>query len=362
MICCEKCFRDSEILALFAMSNDVGRCGVCGRRNVRICNLDTELGETIKDNIANLLDSYLPCYPQIKRSYTCAKHAKPLAMLLLRDTEIFNLSEGRLRRLINGMFPNEKYLECDYVSKVDIARERNEAVAWILPGGDWCRFEEAIKYESRFSFANRFSLESFKRAVLRCTKTIPDNIAYFRSRKLIDRDMFCAEEMGAPPRERCISGRLNPSGIQLLYLADSVETALYEMRPRIKEKFCVAQFVTTKCIKVLDLTQVDKMSPFSDQIDPYFYLLNIDTLKRINKEFQRVVDGANNDLDYLITQYICDVVKQCGWSGVMYSSTLRPGGINLAVFNPEDANVVKDSLATYEISQTQYDYAQLNYA
>ena len=359
MKCCEKCFRDSELRAIVRRGTRIGRCDICKNVGVHVCYSGDARWELIEENIANLLDSYLP-YHDVKRQKCCRElEALPLEEILLRDTEMFALDRMKLHRLIWAMFSNERYLVSSYVSRVDIARERHDALGWILPDGDWNRFEESIKFKSRFCFKNRFNIENFRRAVIRCVKELPRMSIYFRARKWNGGRLYRKKEMGPPPCEQCVSGRLNPSGIRLLYLADTIDTALAEMRPKVKERFCVASFLLKKSVKVLDLIQISAMSPFSNSIDPLFYLSNIRILKKIDEEFRRVVDGANNDLDYLITQYICDVIKECGWQGVLYGSTLHPSGMNLALFDSDNARIAPGSIALYEISQSSYRHERV---
>ncbi len=359
MKCCERCFRDSELQAIVRRGTKIGRCDTCKNVGVHVCDIDDERGELIKENIANLLDSYLPCNDVKVMGCYCEHEALPLEEILLRDTEVFDIDHMKLRCLISAMFSNERYLATRYVSKVDIARERHDNLGWILPDGDWNWFEESIKYKSRFCFKNRFNIENFKRAVIRCVKDLPRMSIYVRARKWNGGRLYHKNEMYPPPCEQCVSGRLNPSGIRLLYLADTIDTALAEMRPKVKEKFCVASFLLKKPVKVLDLTQISSMSPFSNSIDPLFYLSNIRILKKIDEEFRKVVDGTNNDLDYLITQYICDVIKECGWQGVLYGSTLHPSGMNLALFDSDNTKIAPGSIALYEISQSSYRHERV---
>lgn len=359
MKCCERCFRDSELRAIVRRGTRIGRCDICKNVRVHVCDISDARGELIKENIANLLDSYLPCLDVKGKGYRCEHEALPLEDVLLRDTEVFDLDRVKLRRLIWAMFSNDRYLASSYVSKVDIAREQHDALGWILPDGDWNRFEESIKFKSRFCFKNRFNIENFRRAVIRCVKELPRMSIYYRARKWHGGKLYRKNEMCPPPCEQCVSGRLNPSGIRLLYLADTIDTALAEMRPKVKERFCVASFLLRKPVKVLDLTQISAMSPFSNAIDPLFYLSNIRILKKIDEEFRKVVDGANNDLDYLITQYICDVIKECGWQGVLYGSTLHPSGMNLALFDSDNARIAPGSIALYEISQSSYRHKRV---
>ncbi|NLK52763.1 MAG: RES domain-containing protein [Syntrophomonadaceae bacterium] len=43
-------------------------------------------------------------------------------------------------------------------------------------------------------------------------------------------------ELCAPPKEKCSAGRLNPKGVPYLYLADSIDTVISELRPSTGSK------------------------------------------------------------------------------------------------------------------------------
>ena len=353
---CEQCFKDKELKAIVGRGKKRGTCDICGRTHVVVCALNSAESDGIRDNIASLLDSYIRCHPEDKSISACNCGRQALDELLASETDVFNLDSPQIKRLLMALFPREKLFATDYVSRVALAKERHDTKEWILPDGDWSRFENSIKFESRFHFALRFNDDNFKIAAARCVTRLRRSASFYRARKSPDGLVFTRGGMFPPPKEKCVSGRLNPSGIQILYLADSPDTATAEMRLKVKEKFCIAQFALKRDLNVLDLTRIDVMSPFAEHMDPFFYLANRATLKNIANEFRRVVDGSNNDLDYLITQYVCDVIKRCGWAGVIYDSTLHPGGRNLALFNIDDAKMIPHSPALYEIECSDYKY------
>lgn len=355
---CENCFRDKELKEIIRLGGKCGTCDLCQCQGSRVCDISSEAGQTLKDAIAGLLDVYIRCLPGDK-SIPCQCHAKPLELLLIEETGVFNLEADQVKHLLQALFPKEKLFSTNYISRVEVARTSHDQRVWILPDGDWARFENDIKFESRFNFASRFNEETFKDAAVRCVRRLGRGMTFFRARKSSEGVVYTRGGMFPPPKEKCISGRLNPSGIRLLYLADSIDTALSEMRPKVKEKFCVAQFALKRNLSVLDLSQIASMSPFAEHMDPLFYVANRPTLLKIAQEFRRVVDGSNNDLDYLITQYVCDVARQCGWAGILYDSTLHDGGRNLALFDVRDAKMIPGSVSLYDIEPSPCSYRKV---
>lgn len=357
MTCCEECFNDLELKALIGgCASVVSTCDICGTKGVKTCDLSSHQGERIKSSINDLIDCYVPYNEKSHRA--CEKEAKTLPELLLEETVVFNLDLVQLRNLLSQLMPPDM-MSVRYVSTVSLRKAENKLGACILPNGNWDNFVNSLKYESRFDFKLRFDVGVFRQAVIRCVREIDKGTRFCRSRKTEGSTIFTRCGMFPPPRERCVSGRLNPSGIRFLYLADKVETALAEVRPKVMERFCVAEFALKRKVRVLDLREVAKLSPFSGAVGPDFYLKNIKILRNIDKEFRRVTDGFNNDLEYLITQYVCDVIRQCGWAGVIYESTLNPNGENLALFDPSLAKMIPRSVNLYEIRKTTPEFARL---
>ena len=67
---------------------------------------------------------------------------------------------------------------------------------------------------------------------------------YFRAR-ISDKKGFPKKYMGNPPSLLTKSGRANPEGISYLYLANNIETTLFEVRAGLKD-FCIGRNIQTK--------------------------------------------------------------------------------------------------------------------
>lgn len=162
--------------------------------------------------------------------------------------------------------------------------------------------------------------------------------------------------MGAPPANSASAGRANPVGISMLYLCDSVQTTMYEIRAGVYDYVTVGTFELLSDIEVINLADLDKISPFfaanSYGIDYIRQAVNIDYLRIIGQEIARPLRRHDSALDYLPTQYISDFIKSKGYAGIEYSSTMCKDGINLAVY---DENLLKC------ISTTVYDVKSLTY-
>lgn len=162
--------------------------------------------------------------------------------------------------------------------------------------------------------------------------------------------------MGPPPSTKVNGGRVNPTGISVLYLSNSQETTLYEIRAGVYDYVTVGRFRLKKDIEVINLANIDRISPFIG-IDYGFdfmqYATNIGHLKMIGQEIAKPLRN-DNALDYLPTQYISDYIRSKGYDGIEYISTMCKNGVNLAVF---DQNLFKCiDTAVYDVKSITYNY------
>lgn len=143
------------------------------------------------------------------------------------------------------------------------------------------------------------------------------------------------EEMIGPPRKKAVEGRLNPSGIPYLYLANNKETAIAEVRPWVGAYVSVAYFELLKDQLLIDLTKdfsnraKKKISGHAPQ--------NLERViwSQINQSFSEPVSPDDKVSQYVHTQYTTEVFKAQGFDGVRYKSSLGVGGYNYLLFNTD---------------------------
>ena len=85
---------------------------------------------------------------------------------------------------------------------------------------------------------------------------------------------YNSSESGASPADNASSGRLNPEKIRYLYLAEDIETAVYEVRPTIEQHVSVATFTTNNDLKIYDLTREIKTQE-GERLDNDYSLFNV---------------------------------------------------------------------------------------
>lgn len=146
---------------------------------------------------------------------------------------------------------------------------------------------------------------------------------------------FNKNELKAPQSEVCKSGRLNPAGVSYLYLSDSKETCVTEVRPWIGSKVEVAEFYPVSNLLIKDLTINDK----DDE--------GIKKLKLVLEEnFSKPISSNNTETEYRITQclaeYIRDYCKNSSgqsYDGIKFSSSTFKGGYNIVIFEPNKMRI-----------------------
>ncbi|MER9415299.1 RES domain-containing protein [Mesorhizobium sp. M0306] len=152
------------------------------------------------------------------------------------------------------------------------------------------------------------------------------------------------KNLGCPPAEKRVAGRMNPSGIAVFYGAFEVETCFAELRPAVGSTLTVANFNLRRPICVLDLTQFTQPqrvnSPFvegySHKVAQWVFL------EAFQNQISKPISELNSHLDYIPTQVIAEFLtailkmqvggKDTRIEGIIYGSSQRPSGKNIAIF------------------------------
>lgn len=122
-----------------------------------------------------------------------------------------------------------------------------------------------------------------------------------------------------------LDGRCNPSGIPYLYASNSQRCCIHEVRPSIDAYVNVAEIEISKTLKILDLSTatIACMHPEKNRIFPE--IPNGVLCQYLYELFKR---PYQHNSDYLITQYISEKIKNCGYDGIRYESSLYRGEMN----------------------------------
>lgn len=185
----------------------------------------------------------------------------------------------------------------------------------------------------------------------RCRK-IPKNdildvISYDKNKDLLyGFDCYGSKE---PPITVSGEGRNNVKGASYLYLAENEYTACAEMKPDNFDILSVAKFIIKKDLKIFDLSVDDNFKEFDE---PETLQSATILLSLIMSKFYIPV---SSEREYLIPQYISDLIRKYGFDGVCYISsntfcknyTIFTCGDNYVEFI--ESELVRNHIVKYEL-------------
>ncbi|MBC3833477.1 RES domain-containing protein [Undibacterium amnicola] len=320
MLCCANCIADEFFrVEFFAGSNIVGRCSYCNTDNSKLLS-----PRALKTHFELLLSIYSP-----------AENGLSLVELLQTNWALFPAD-----RLVRSVV---KDLLSEILDDGEIVRQKFE-----LPTSNnsdsllkWKTLHNELKHINRFFPQTKINfdrLEELFGHVLIKEENIPK--IWYRARIQQGSAPYAINEMGAPPKTLASHGRANPAGIPYLYLASNELTAISEVRPHTGEDVSVAEYSIINGLKLADLRHPRRtVSPFQleDEADIHSLLIDIDFLEQLGNELTRPIIPKSAAYDYIPSQYLCEYIKQCGYDGVIYKSSVG-NGMNTALFNPEKAD------------------------
>jgi hypothetical protein len=316
MNCCPECFGDRGLRrSIFPyLSTRVGRCSYCGTGGIDVVR-PRKLAEYF-----NLLVN----------SYRRDPRGKLLVHWFRRDWALFRhqrMDDSRAKELIAEILDDGEIVRQRFAPSSDPSINRL---------GEWEKLRDELMYHNRYFPEATIDLERL-RYLLSSLTLDPDEIPneWYRARIQTSDALFSAVEMGAPPNRIASHGRANPAGIPYLYLGSSPATAISEIRPHTGERACVARFRTRRRLKLIDLQNPRAMvSPFLLEAADIGRMRNdLPFLERLGEELTRPVLPQAAAIDYTPSQYLCEFIKNCGYNGVIYRSSVS-NGVNLALFDP----------------------------
>jgi hypothetical protein len=129
-------------------------------------------------------------------------------------------------------------------------------------------------------------------------------------------------EVGPPPREKATVGRMNPAGISVFYGALGAHTAVAEVRPYVGGLVVVAQFTPTRCLRLLDLTQMGSGYTGSIFADDYADRVSRrQFLRGFHALIARPVRPGDEQTAYVPTQAVAEYVGNVlGFDGLLFAS------------------------------------------
>ncbi len=152
-----------------------------------------------------------------------------------------------------------------------------------------------------------------------------------------------------PQVGRASDGRANPRGIPCLYLATTKEAAMSEVRPWIGAYVSCGQFKTLRPLTVVDCSRRHADNPFYYNLDEGMYEPEPEerikaVWAHIDRAFAEPMTRSDDQADYAATQILAELFKHAGADGVVYKSNFGDDGFNIALFDPEAADLINCGL------------------
>ena len=333
MKCCSKCFNDIFLQSQIEnLSSEKGRCFYCQSKGGTHI-----LPEELTDYFLILFDIYIE-----------KDNGIPLLELIQRDWQTFACPQKRAQDLLENIIklPKDKVAQSTrYAAKY--SKDENAI-------RQWESFAEELKFKNRFmpqQLPNRELLIQLFDLVGKSYKRLSQK--FYRARVNIEGKQYNINDLQKPPAGTVLNGRANPIGISYLYTASDAETAIAEIRGYKGEKVSVLEFNIDRDMALLDLRHpYQTVSPFekSEYLEVIYRYMPY--LEYLGRELSKPVIPHKNNLEYLTSQYLCEFIKQMGYDGIIYNSSIAQGD-NYVIFND---NLLKpiEKIHEYEIAEMSY--------
>lgn len=317
MKCCGACFADRFLREeIEGLSTEEGACETCGATNAKLVEA-VDLGDRFE----------LVC-----GIYDQDGSGKQLVDWLIDDWKLFAIDRDRAMLLLGDILDDANRVRQTYVPSEMCTSDTLDV---------WEALRTELRTQNRFFPKTQFDKNRVG-GLLEYLRMPSDAVPpiWYRAR-IEEGDIFAADKMGAPPARKASPGRANPVGIPYLYVGSGRDTAVREVRPHPGEILTIAEFTIENEVQLIDLRDPRSMiTPFSmaDEEDVAGVRGDIDFLERLGQELKTPVLPNAAAIDYIPSQYLCEFIKQIGYDGVVYESSVSDG-INLALFDPLQALV-----------------------
>lgn len=316
MKCCVNCFTDPHLTAEWSNIADVEgeQCDYCGAAGVHVID-----PRKLKDRFAPVAAIYSP-----------TENGRPLIDCVQEDWKIFNvpsLGPQGPRSLFGDILDDTELVRRPFA----VSRQFERPGMHML----WEKLRDELIVRNRYFPETALDHDRFGE-LLGFLKGLRIPTNWFRARIQQSDDPYSLDKMGPPPKEVTSVGRANPAGIPYLYLAENANTAAAEVRPHTGDRVCVAEFEIPEGLKLVDLRNPRMMiSPLilGDEDRIASLKSDIPFLERLGEELTRPVIPTRVAIDYVPSQYLCELIKKLGWDGVVYRSSVGTG-MNMALFDP----------------------------
>lgn len=334
--CCIKCFNDEYLQHYISLQGNIGDCDFCGESTLKTIEPE-ELAELFFPVISLYTAVEEFCSSEDPNMY----EALTLAEAMEEDFAVWDDSSVG-EAILKEMFPDghdpyegELVFNSRVIREDQYRSESDEAIA------EWDRFVDSFKHKNRYFVDFPFTTSEFGKLLRYRRREVLKGARYYRARKAVKNTNFLESEMGAPAPAQATAGRANPEGIPFLYLAHEKSTVVAEVRALVGEKLFIGTFESTRDLKLLDLTGPFIKSPFEHKEGLKQIIEFFDFIEHLASLLGTPYPPDSTPLEYLPTQYLCELIKISGYDGIMFRSSQDEDGINVVLFDTTAAICVE---------------------
>jgi hypothetical protein len=327
MFCCANCFSDSFLASqINVIGKEKGHCSFCGSNDKTL--IDPQV----------LIDYFEPLFGIYEKD----KDGQLLNRLLQDDWALFSISsEDQQRSLIDAITKNSILSKTKFKPKYE--KDNTNIEQWHL-------FSKELMHENRFHPHNapdKSLFEVFGSLLGEVYKK--DDRKFYRARINEEGKNFEIKDMQKPPSNIVLNGRANPIGIPYLYVTSNAETAIAELRGYKGELVTVIEFSIKENLDFFNLRDPkNTISPFEKIDDIEFIYKHMPYLNLLGNELSKPVVPSKANLEYLSTQYLCEMIKHIGYHGIIYKSSIAEGD-NYVIF--ADNRLSFGKMSQYRITE-----------
>lgn len=335
MVICANCFNDIELKNFIsANSETTGNCNYCG-----------------SDSNSELIDfnEVSDFFSEFLAIFQVSHEGKSLIDIIAIDWNLFskNNSDGKL---LSEILSNLNSVLQTPIAKVRYNDDILECISY------WEQLKNDLKWERRFltDIDNLFELGwdfYFSNSIHNISKE--EMLYRARIHAEGQSSPFNITEMSCPVKEKISSGRANPLGIPYLYLSQSLDTTLYEVRANYLDEISIGMFRTTsdKGLDLVDFTiyhSAFSYTVLSTSISEF--AKSVLLKKLISNDLSKPLRRYDSELEYIPTQFICEFIRYItGADGILFNSSLHIGGKNIVLFNQNNIECI--DVDKYEITE-----------
>lgn len=348
--CCSDCFLDEYLISFIRREGIPSYCDYCKARKKYCVDPDV---------LKPFFDPLIGLYESVEDFMSSEELGEYMGDMLYErlsgEWEIFSESNTSIQQLLFDIYASESEPGLEpHILHAYVVRSNN---VWDEEDRNrqrliklWNEFKKVLMHKKRFSHG-KFVIEKYFPYIV---KKIQKDRQFCRARITHSKKHIPITKMGKPPAKSCQAGRCNPEGISYLYLASNAETAASEVKPYVGEYLTIAKFETQRELKVIGLRNPIIDSPFKYGQELKYALDIFEILQHVSRDLSKPLVPGKSNLEYLPTQYVCEMAKEHKYDGIFYKSSLA-SGYNLLLFSDKNLKCFESNLFEVKSIKTQIE-------